>query len=374
MTRVCLLLLVALPLRAGTMGESLEAIRTRHKLPTLAAAVIHKGRLVAVDAVGVRKAGSHERVLPGDRFHIGSCTKAMTATLVGMLVEEGKLSWDTTLPEALPGLAGEMLPIYRTVTVRQLLCHRAGLHANLPKGKAWGDVIHGDTPREQRRAFARAHLAAPPAHPPGTKTAYSNAGYSIVGAVLERALDRPYERAMREMIFEPLGMATAGFGAAGTPGKVDQPWQHRLDGKGKLHAIGPGPGSDNPDVLAPGGKVHCSLADWAKFVAQHLPTSLGETRLLRAETLRSLHTPQDGGEYALGWIVCERAWGGGAVLTHAGSNTMNYAVAWVAPKRDFAVLVATNLGNGPAPKATDQAAWALIQQRLLGKGTPDGPR
>ena len=68
-----------------------------------------------------------------------------------------------------------------------------------------------------------------------------------------------------------------------------------------------------------------------------------------------------GGNYALGWIVCERKWGGGKVLTHNGSNTMNYSVAWVAPKRGFAVLVCVNQGGDEAARACDEAASALIR-------------
>jgi CubicO group peptidase (beta-lactamase class C family) len=357
------------------MTELLEAVRTRHELPAMAAAVVYGGRLTAVEAVGVRKAGADIPVTRDDRFHIGSCTKAMTATVVGLLVQEGRLGWDTTLGDALPDLAGEMHEDFRTVTIRQLLCHRGGVYPNLPNGKGWRDVIQGDTPRQQRRAFALAHLAEPPACRPGSKYLYSNAGYSIVGAVLERLLDRPYEEIMRERLFDPLGMTSAGFGAPGTPGKIDQPWQHRVDKAARLHAIGPGPRSDNPDVLAPGGKVHCSLADWAKFVAQHLPTPLGERQLLEDATLEVLHTAPDGGSYALGWGVHQRGWGGGTVYSHSGSNTMNFAVCWAAPLKDFAVMVVTNQGNGPAPKATDEVAAALVKQYLVRpEGAPDERR
>jgi len=310
---------------AGTEGPApladvLEPIRAKHKLPALAAAVVLKGQVVALDAVGVRKAGTDVAVTRDDQFHIGSCTKAMTATLVGLLVEQGKLKWETTLAEALPGLAEAMHPDFRPVTIRQLLCHRGGVHPNLPEGKSWADAAQGDTPREQRAHFARAHLTQPPAYRPGTKYQYSNAGYGIVGAVLEQLTDTPFETLMRTRLFEPLGMASAGFGAMGTPGKADQPWQHRVNERGEAVAIEPGPRSDNPDPLGPGGKVHCSLADWAKFVMEHLPTSPRSPRLLKPETLATLHEPPEGGVYALGWNVMGRPWGGGRVFMHAGST------------------------------------------------------
>jgi len=352
-----------LPLR-----DVLEPIRAKHDLPALAAAVVMNGRVVALDAVGLRKAGSDAKVTRDDQFHLGSCTKAMTATVIGLLVEQGKLKWDTPLAEALPDLAGEMHADFRKVTVRQLLRHRAGLRPNLPKGKTWRDVLEGGrSVRDQRTRFARAHLSAAPAYEPGTKYQYSNAGYGILGAVVERATGKQYEAVMRAMLFEPLGMTSAGFGAMGTPGKIDQPWQHRVDAKGRRRAIAPGPHSDNPDVIGPGGKVHCSMADWAKFVTEHLPSSPRRPRLLRAETRKTLHTPPPGGHYAMGWLVTQRKWGGGRVLTHAGCNTMNFAVTWLAPRRDFAVLVATNQGGGGADKATDTAAAALIRRFLSSK-------
>lgn len=350
------------------LKDILEPIRAKHDLPALAAAVVKKGRVIGLDAVGVRKAGSDVKVTRDDQFHIGSCTKAMTATVIGLLVEQGKLKWDTTLAEALPDLAKDMHADFRAVTIRRLLRHRAGVHRNLPKGKTWGDVLKGGGGvRKQRTRFARAHLTAPPAYEPGTKYEYSNAGYGILGAIIERVADAEYEAVMRKMLFEPLGMKSAGFGAMGTPGKIDQPWQHRLDAKGKRHTIAPGPRSDNPDVIGPGGKVHCSMADWAKFILEHLPTSPGPPRLLKAATLKTLHTPPRRGQYAMGWCVTERTWGDGRVLMHSGCNTMNFAVTWLAPKRDFAVLVATNQGNGGAPKGTDEAAAALIRKLLLGK-------
>ncbi|MBV9848767.1 MAG: serine hydrolase, partial [Armatimonadetes bacterium] len=153
------------------------------------------------------------------------------------------------------------------------------------------------------------------------------------------------------------------FGAMGTPGRIDQPWQHTVV-DGKHQPIGPGPLSDNPSVIAPAGTVHCAVGDWAKFVALHLQGEQGTSRLLQPRTLRRLHAPQFGGDYAGGWLVTDRPWGGGRVLTHAGSNTQNYAVVWMAPLDDFAVLVATNQGGARAAQATDAAAATLIRHFL----------
>jgi hypothetical protein len=93
----------------------------------MAAAVLRGERIIAQGAAGVRKRGTAERITLDDRFHLGSCTKAMTATLVAMLVEEGRLNWTTTLGELFADTVKPMHPAWEKVTMRQVLAHRAGL-------------------------------------------------------------------------------------------------------------------------------------------------------------------------------------------------------------------------------------------------------
>ncbi|MGB2808246.1 MAG: serine hydrolase domain-containing protein [Sedimentisphaerales bacterium] len=353
---------------SSDLGLLLEPIRQRYGLPAMAAAVILDERAIVWDATGVRKTGNDVKVTPNDKFHIGSCTKAMTATIIAMLVERGKLRWDITLSSALPDMADEMHPGYRNVTLRHLLDHRGGLpskHRSWPDGKSFTDMHNLDGPAmEQRAAYARMILRQEPEAKPGTTYIYSNAGYSVAGVIAEQAMKKPWESLMRTMLFEPLGMRTAGFGAMGTPGRIDEPWQHMIKDD-KLVAVEPGRLSDNPPVLGPGGTVHCSIRDWAKFVIEHLKGARDAGGLLKGETLDLLHTPSFDGDYASGWVVTKRDWGGGKVLTHTGSNDMSFAVVWMAPKRDFAVLVASNQGGGDVAKACDEACWMLIKEFLL---------
>src|SRR5687767_2689876 len=93
----------------------------------MAAAVLRGERIIAQGAAGVRRRGTAERITLDDQFHLGSCTKAMTATLVAMLVEERKLNWTTTLGELLADTVKPMHPAWEKVTLRQVLAHRAGL-------------------------------------------------------------------------------------------------------------------------------------------------------------------------------------------------------------------------------------------------------
>lgn len=356
--------------RDDELAALLEPIRKEQEVPALAAAVVLGGKTIAAAAVGVRKHGEVTPVTHGDQFHLGSCTKAMTATLAGMLIDEGKLAWDSTLGSVFPDLATAMHPSVRDVTLDQCLAHRAGFTGlNRPRELQEASRA-GTTERERRRKYLAMVLPAKPEYEPGSKFEYSNRGYVVIGAMLEQVSDSGWEELIAKRLFEPLGMTTAGFGPMGTPGKLDQPRQHRLD-NGKPLPVEPLPFADNPPLIAPAGRVHCSIGDWAKYVQLHLAGEQdrvvpGAPRLVKPETIRRLHAPQFGGNYAGGWGVVDREWGGGKVLTHAGSNTMNYSVAWLAPRKNFAVLVATNMAGERATRACDQVPRQVVTKFLSG--------
>lgn len=356
-------LLIATQSSAATnsIDSLLESIRAKSNVPALAAAVVRSNEIVAAAAVGVRKAGAPEQVTVQDKFHIGSCTKAMTATLAALYVEQGKVSWTTTIGERFS--AWSVRPAYTDVTLEQLLSHRAGVPGDLNRIGVWSHVWQRSTqrPLQQRIALAQELLAMEPIHAPGTKYTYANAGYTIGMLMIERMEQRPWEELMHEQLFQPLGMTSAGFGMPATIGKVDQPWGHALQ-EGKLVPDPPGPSADNPAAIGPGGTVHCSITDFARFARLHLEGERGNTQLLKAGTFKKLHTPLGGQDYGFGWIVTERKWAKGRVLTHNGTNTRNFAVMWLAPEIEFAVVVACNLGGETAGKACDQAAARLIQE------------
>ncbi|MEN6575263.1 MAG: serine hydrolase domain-containing protein [Phycisphaerales bacterium] len=353
------------------LSSDLTPVRKEFKFPALAAAVIVEGRLHALGVAGVRKDGSDVEAEPNDAFHLGSCTKAMTGSLIGLLVEQGKLKWDTPLTEYFPELKDTMHPDYREVTLVHLLSHRAGI-PSMTAGFAPVNTLQlvqiraMESPATQRKRVVEIVLTQPPINKPGEKQEYSNAGFTIAGVIAERVMGEDYESLLTRMLFEPLGMRTAGFGAMGTPGKIDAPWPHRKDGD-KLIPIEPGPFSDNPSFLTPGGRVHCSLADWAKYIRCVLAATRGEASLLSASCVEQLKQPPFGGDYALGWGLYDRDWGGGKVLSHGGSNTMNYCIAWVAPRKNFAVLVATNCAGDGAAEGLDKLCGMMIQRFLAEK-------
>jgi CubicO group peptidase (beta-lactamase class C family) len=363
-----------LPPGTDDLAQVLAPIRKKYHLVALGGAIVQGDRLVAIGAVGHRKKGSPEKVTIDDPWHLGSDTKAMTATLCAMLVEQGKLRWDSTVAEVFPESREKMHADFRDVTLEQLLQHRAGLPHVLPKDFPHESLIRMSTypgePRDARHELMEQMLSAKPDYPAGTKIVYSNFGYVIAGAMTEKVTNQSWEKLTLEMIFVPLGMSSAGFGAPGQPGKPSAPWGH-VKGRfltpdavlsfsgSRARPVEPGPNGDGPPVYGPAFRVHCSLEDWGKFVSLHLSGETTAARLLKPETFKKLHGSAGSDSVAMGWGVRQRDWGG-RVLTHAGSNNRWFAVVWASPEKSFAVLVTTNQAGGKTPEACDEAAVALI--------------
>jgi CubicO group peptidase (beta-lactamase class C family) len=343
------------PRAAHNLNAVLEPIRRKYQLPALAAAIVLDRKLAAEGAVGVRRAEHQEAVALHDRFHIGSCTKSMTATLCAILVEKGRLKWTTTIGEAFPKLKDRIHPDYYAVTLDQLLNHHSGLPDDKePDPQLWPKIRALKGPiKEQRLALTRLVLQEKPKAPPGTKYQYSNSGYTIAGAMCEQATGQAWEDLMREFLFRPLGMTTAGFGHPGKTAAVDEPWGHAVNDQGKPVPTSPDAGADNPPVIGPAGTVHCSVGDWARYAILHLG---GGPSLLQKGTLRRLHTPSFGGDYAYGWKVLAD----GKVLAHAGSNTFWYAQISLVPPLGSAYLTATNRGDQERGLAGCQAAFEKL--------------
>ncbi len=335
---------------AAALNARLEEIRKKHNVPALAAGLVTVDGLRESGFTGMRKAGGSTPVTGGDLWHYGSMTKAMTATLLGTFVLQGRLKWDATLKELLPDLTRRATPQAQGITLRQLLTHRSGLPAN----RDWSALPE---PRD-RAEIVRHDLALPLLSEPGSTYLYSNLGYVTAGVVAEKLGGQTWERLLTDRVFKPLKIK-AGFGGTGTPGKEDQPWPHGSDGK---HTASNGPKVDNPASLGPAGTCHASLADYALFVADHLRGGAGGKALLSAAIYTDLHTTPTGKGYAFGWDQAERDWGGGTVLTHNGSNTMNYSQVWMAPKKGFAVVAACNQGGDAAAKACDDACSLFISR------------
>ena len=360
------------PSAGKTLNKILEPYLARYGLPALGAAVVKDGRIIAAGAVGTRTAGANYPVSIHDRFHLGSDTKAMTALLAAIFVEQGKLRWNSTVGEVFPEIAPTMDEGLRRVTLEQLLSHTGGIPSD---NKRFGQLLGRSMGQKGNLDALRYWLLAqwsyePLASPPGTRFAYSNMGYIIVGAMLERIGGKTWEELIRERIFEPLGLTSAGFGPQATLGKIDAPLGHRTR-HGKLEALLAGPNGDNPLIIGPAGTVHMSLVDFAAWAAWNAGEGKRKPALVKPETLRKLHTPvvamplkrkaapgtPSRGRYGLGWGQLTFAWSSLPFVYHGGSNGKNLAHILLQPGRDFGKVLVTNVSN---PKA-NQAFHALQQ-------------
>jgi CubicO group peptidase (beta-lactamase class C family) len=384
------------PLRADETGmppvDDLSSLLAesvkKHKLPGMAAAIVGGGRITAIGAAGVRVRGHQEKITTDDLFHIGSDTKSMTATLIAILIEEGKLRWNSTPAEVFAGHGIQHIdPAWKKVTLEELLSHHAGVRPNPDMSTLDSLLIF--KPREQRLRVCRTILEKPPDHEPGKDFLYSNAGYIIAGAMAEAVTDQPWEDLMIERVFKPLGMKHVGFGPPGLSPKgarpsssITQPWGHEGAGAG----MEPGPGADNPPSLGPAGRVHLTLSDWARYATLHLSAEHPEANasaggrpllpapLLPAAQLRHLHTPfggpidKSGAKYAMGWAVISRATPGQIELTHAGSNGMWYADISLRMWENRAILIVTNQGDKAASRACAEVRATLVKHSRSGAG------
>ena len=333
---------------------------TEKGLPGVAALVLKDGQVTYSHVAGIRKIGAIQPVEPDDAFHIGSCTKAMTALLCGILVDRGLLSWDSTLGAVL-GSDPSMRPEYRDVTLSQLLSHSAGIPAELPR-KPWLSFFPYDSEAgADRSRMVREILSLPPVHPAGTRFLYSNLGYVLAGAMAEKTTGKSWEILIQEELFDPLGMAHAGFGPpAKNPsatGDISAPWGHTPTPVDPTFEY-----ADNPAALGPAGTVHANLADLAAYLAVFANHGLAPSgqRLVSNETLAALLLPRLDG-YASGWVVGFSNQGT-RFLAHDGSNTSFYCLFLVLPDKNGAVAVLANRGDANAGVRVSELAMYLASR------------
>ena len=337
----------------------------RFKVPGMVACAFNSAGILGVGAAGVQELGTDRVLRMTNPLHIGSCTKAFTATVVAMLVDGGRLRWDTTLAEALPDAAPTMHEAYKRVTVAQLMHHRAGL-ASFTDGSAPEFALTrglaGDG-RAQRAAFAKAVLSRPPAHTPGDTFEYSNAGYGVAGAIAERAGNDSWENLVRRLIFEPLRMDASGFGWPATPEDPQRPLGHVLEGE----ALAPYPVNGDyrlPAALAPAGDIHASMYDMLAFGVWQLRGLRGQAQFLSEAGFNAIHTPDRG--YAMGWMGGQ--WDGQRATFHNGSAGTFFAIMILVPGHDMGVVVMANSGNA------EEACEAVMRDMLKRFGPQDpGP-
>ena len=335
----------------------LQKVRMQYKMPAMAAAVIKSDAIQAIGVTGIRRIHEKTNVLLNDRFHLGSTTKAITAHWAAAMVESEMISWDTKILDVFPHWKDDALKTYHNVTLSDLLCHRGKIKpytsamdlANLPR--------FGGGPREKRLAFAKWLLKQNPAKV-GNREGYeySNAGYSVAAAMLEKVSETSWEEAILQDVLVPMGIdAIIGWP---TDGGADQPYGHHsihpLDSN--LRAVTARNMFQMEDVIAPSGDLSMSIEDYAKFVQAHLQGVQGKDNVLKAKTYEYVHYGRE--NYAMGWTALFN--NDTHISTHDGSAGTFYTHTSILKEKDLAIVIFVNASNIYATKAV-----YTLKKRLL---------
>jgi len=346
------------------LAELITKHRQENKLVGLAAMVMVNGKVVDSAVDGERKTGSGVLLEIGDRWHLGSVTKSVTATMIARLVEAGQMKWSDSIGDSFPDAS--VHEDWKPVTLRQLLTHSAGAPANFPAWVALQRPALGLACTKARRKAVLNVLAFKPLYRPGEKFVYSNVGYTIAGAMTEKATGATWEDLVKREVFKPLKLASAGFGPPKSSAeKVEQPRGHTTFLGWKVAVEDD---ADNTFIIGPAGIVHMTLNDLCTFATEHLRGDLGASKLLSTETFKLLHRPELD-DYACGWVKKEP---GGeiphTVYWHNGSNTMWYALVVFIPEKKMVVAVTSN--DSDIAKA-EAAAWEIVKSTV--PATPPDP-
>jgi len=315
------------------------------RTPGLAIVVVKDGQVLFSKGYGVRELGKPEPVDTHTLFAIGSTTKAMTAALAAMLVEEGKLAWNDPVIKHLPWFQTADPYVTRELTVRDLLTHRGGF------GNA--DYLWYGQTTPPREIFDRLRLLAP-AYSMRSSFVYQNVMYAVAGAVIEAAGGQPWEQMMRSRIFAPLGMTESIATAATLDAQPNVAKPHDIVG-GQLRVIQ----NASVDGAAPAGSVWSSVHDMSKWMQMLLDGGkVGDKVLLLPATVTELFKPQaivpregfypittrftkpNWTTYGMGWF--QQDYRGRAVDMHTGSIDGMVAIHGLIRAERLGVFVLAN--------------------------------
>ncbi|MGC9378649.1 serine hydrolase domain-containing protein [Streptomyces sp. MH13] len=319
-----------LPATRRALLHRIAVAQAEGRTPSLVAAVVRDGCTVWHGArTSVDGHGPDENV----QYRIGSITKTFTAVLVLRLRDDGVLDLGDPLEKHLPGTgAGE-------ATIAELLAHSGGLAAESPA--PWWER----TPGSLRPELADVLGEQPLLHPPGRRHHYSNPGYTLLGALVEKLRGAPWEDVLRREVLEPLGLdRTSGSPQAPHAGGwAVHPWADVMLAE-PVEDLG---------RMAPAGQLWSTTGDLARFAVF---LARGDDRVLSAETVQEMRTPAapaeaadvvDGSAYGLGLQI--QRWDGRLLVGHSGSLPGFLANLTISVEDDVAAVVLTNCTSGPMP-------------------------
>ena len=318
-------------------------------VPGLALAVVADDEVVFAKGYGVRSLETGEPVTADTLFAIGSTSKAFTAFILGLLVDEGKITWDQPVIELLPDFRLHDDHATRRLKVRDLVRHSSGLPRH--------DVVWYNSPASREELFARLrHLE--PTRDLGETFQYQNLMFMTAGLLAERVTGKSWEELVRERILDPLVMERTNFSVETSKQDPDHAAAHAIeDGEARVIPF------RNIDTIGPAGSINSSAGEMTQWMRLHLGGGeIDGERLIETATLQAMHTPQiaTGGYptesttlsmgYGYGWSI--EAHRGHYLVQHGGG--IDGFISWVAllPHEGLGVVAYTNaIGMNPLPTA-----------------------
>ncbi len=357
----------ALRARVPDLTETLEKLRQEHHIPGMAVAVVHRGEVVLARGFGQRDLESGAEVTPETVFAIGSTTKAFTATLVAMMVADGKMSWDDPLSKYLPNLtlkvkAGSQQPAH--ATLRDALSHRTGF----PRmGLLWGA---GTLSRDEM--YTHASQATPTAAL-REQFQYNNVVFAAAGEAAAAAAGGTWHQLLAERVLGPLGMSQAVTTktAASTHELLARGYVWREDdGKHERENL------RSADLVAPAGAIYANADDMAKWLAfliadgRHGDRALVTPEAL-AETFKTQIAVAGSNGYGLGWFT--RTFDGQPMLEHGGNIDGYAASVGFLPESELGYVFLCNLSSTPLQASVAQTIFGtLLSDSEAGKAGENG--
>lgn len=321
--------------------------------PSLAVGIVHGDQLVYATAIGVADRRSAQPATIDTLYEIGSVTKTFTATLLAILVDEGRLQFDDPVASYLPGdpPISDQPDIGSTITFRQLATHTSGL-ARDALNFAAAYLNHDIYSDDDLLAAAR---QSPLLFYPGAGRSYSNLGFGLLGFAMERAADESYDAMLHSRILAPLGMNNTHIADRPEDFAGVASGYHSFD---SYWPVPPAPSG----VLAPAGAIISNIPDMAKYLSANLRAADATDTAPLSVAMRTALTlrigPACGKSQALGWQTRDDEEFEG-ILWHGGALNGQTAFVAISPESDTGVVVLTNTWRMPEPLGYDLIRVAI---------------
>jgi D-alanyl-D-alanine carboxypeptidase len=323
---------------ASVVGDS--------SVPSASIAIVQDGKIRLVQAYGHARLAPQKAATPDLRYGIGSISKQFTAAAVMMLVEEGKLSLEDKVSQYLPQLTRA-----NEITIRELLSHTAGYQDNYPQDYTPNSMKHNTTAQYIMDSWAKKPLD----FEPGTRWQYSNTGFTVAGAIVEKVSGKPMFELLQERIFRPLGMKSATEITEKTPSNVDvEGYERHALSAPRVAAV------EAPGWLFAAGELSMTAEDLAKWDISLMNESVLKPASYRAMETEVLLNNGVGTRYGLGLAVMNM--GTHRVLEHSGEISGFVSDNIVLPDEHAAVVVLTNMEGPGAGAIARQIAQVLVRK------------